>query len=120
VIRGGGYDTVVLNRAENVEFDNCTILTGTYGIRARNTAQFRFYRSGLYGNCPPWGTRRENGLNTYNNLPNRRDIARLTGHALLVTEGFQEFSVFAFPHNQNWEISYGDFTDCHDGSISAG
>jgi hypothetical protein len=19
-----------------------------------------------------------------------------------------------FPHNQNWEISYGDFTDCHD------
>lgn len=119
-VRGGGYDTVIIKYGVDVEFDNVTVHCGTYGLRARNTGPFRFHRSALYGNIPPWGTRGDNSLMTYPGRKNRRDFTRLTGHALLVTEGFAENSVYAYPHNRDWEISYSEFTDCHDGLYLGG
>jgi len=37
VIRGGGYNTVVLQFGINLDFDNVIVFGGTYCMRARNT-----------------------------------------------------------------------------------
>lgn len=134
VIRGGGYDTVVMRQASHVEFDNVTIWAGTYGLRSQGAQHIRFYRSAIHGSIPPWGFRDENGLHHYMPDPNPllarvaerigkfppRNIARLNTHALLVTEGREESSVFYFPLNRYWEICHSDFTDGHDGVYLTG
>lgn len=131
VIRGGGLDCVVLQMGIDVDFDNVTIFAGTYGIRAQSTGPFRMTHSAIHGMITPWSWRDENSLFTYTPrsydpfLPppkpaNERNICRMNTHALLVTEGFYEFEVFAYPFNHDWEISYCDFTDAHDGVYLSG
>ena len=148
VIRGGGLNTVVLKFGVDVEFDNVTILAGTYGIRASSTGPFRMLNSAIHGGIPPWGSRNENSLHTYTpqfydpfvnefeatprsdsqqrqpvvrqNPTQGRNVARLPTHALLVTEGTYEFEVFAYPRNHDWEIAHCDFTDAHDGVYLSG
>jgi hypothetical protein len=119
VIRGGGYDTVVLDQSSDIEFDNVTVWCGTYGLRATGARRLKFYRSALYGSIAPWTTRFESGFNTY---PGRtqRDITRLNTHALLVTAANPEFSVYHSPFNDDWEISYSEFTDASDGLYLGG
>ncbi|MBM4079085.1 MAG: hypothetical protein FJ278_05240 [Planctomycetes bacterium] len=131
VIRGGGFDTVTLQFGVDVEFDNVTVFCATYGLRARGTGPLRFINSALYGMIPPWASRNENGLHTYNPLyydpfipppagANQRNIARLPTHAVLVTEGSYEFEVFHYPYNHDWEISHSEFTEGHDGIYLSG
>ncbi|MBI4024255.1 MAG: hypothetical protein HY360_04690 [Verrucomicrobia bacterium] len=120
VIRGGGFDTVIMQQGIGIEFDNVTVHCGTYGLRAWNTGPFRFHNSALYGNIPPWGSRTETSLMTRSADSGARDIARLTGHALLVVEGGEESSVYAWPFNHDWEISHSEFTDGHDGIYLGG
>ncbi len=119
VIRGGGYDTVVLEACQDVEMENVFIRAGTYGMRVANTQRFRFIKSAIRGNNPPWGFRTENGLR---NRPgaNKRDLTRLTNHALLVSDTGREYSVYALPANNDWEIAESEFTDCHDGLYLGG
>ena len=157
VIRGGGYRTVHLLFGVNVEFDNCTIYAGTYGVWSKNTGPLKMTHCGVHGMCAPWATATENGLQTfspryqdpflkdtmhlylptplpepsndrfdlYSDPPHpmevaRRNIARLPTHALLVTEGGYEFETFFYPFNHDWEISYCEFTDSHDGVYPSG
>ncbi len=131
VIRGGGHNSVVLQFGVNLEFDNVTIFAGTYGLRARSTGPLRMVNSAIHGIIPPWGFRSENGLYTYTGrsydpfIPaqppaNARNIARLPTHAVLVTEGSYEFEVFYYPYNHDWDISYSEFTDGHDGVYLSG
>jgi hypothetical protein len=119
IIRGSGYDAVKIDQSSDIEFDNVTIWCGTYGLRATGTYRLKFYRSALYGSLPPWLSRAECGLQSY---PGRseRDIARLNTHALLVPEGNRESSVYAFPFNGDWEISYSEFTEGSDGVYLGG
>lgn len=119
IIRGGGYETVVVEGGEDVDFDNVTIRGGTYCMRTNNTRHLRFYRSAMYGNAPPWGFRGDGSLRARPGR-NLRDIARLTCHALWVTDTGREFSVYAFPMNDDWEIAYSEFTDSHDGLYLGG
>ncbi len=118
-IRGGGYDTVILSHASDIEFDNVLVHCGTYGLRAANTQHLKFYRSALYGNAAPWCFRTENSLRARKN-GGRRDVARLTAHALLVIETGFEHDIYAYPPNDDWEISYSAFTDSHDGIYIGG
>lgn len=118
-IRGAGYDAVVLDKAEHIEFDNVTIWCGSYGVRARATGPLKLHRCGLYGSCPPWLFRTDTSKRAYPGRPNR-DITRLNTHATLVVDNGREFEVFAHPCNDNWEISYCDFTDSHDGPYLGG
>jgi hypothetical protein len=118
-IRGGGYDTVSLDLCEDVSFDNVVIRSGTYGMRLANVVGFKFTHSAIYGNNPPWGFRNENSLR-HRKGDGFRDITRLTCHALLVPDTGREFSVYAFPPNDDWEISYSEFTDSHDGIYLGG
>ncbi len=130
VIRGGGFNTVVLQFGVDIEFDNVTIYAATYGIRSRSTGPFRMVNSAIHGGIPPWGSRNENSLHTYTPRfydpfvkepgTQTRNIARLPTHALLVTEGTYEFEVFAYPRNHDWDISHCDFTDAHDGVYLSG
>lgn len=131
VVRGGGFDSVVLNVGIDVELDNVAIYAGTYGMRVRSTGPFRMVNSAIHGSIQPWAWRDENGLYTYTPksydpfLPpptpaNERNIARLNTHALLVTEGWYEFEVFAYPFNHDWEIANCEFTDGHDGVYLSG
>src|SRR5207245_10126834 len=117
VIRGGGFNCVVLQMGIGIEFDNVTIFAGTYGLRSRSTGPFRMVDSAIHGMIPPWAWRSENGLYTYTpraydpfvpaaKPSNERNIARLNTHALLVPEGSYEFEVFYYPYNHDWEISY--------------
>lgn len=114
VIRGGGYDTMVLDQASDIEFDNVTLWCGSYGMRITGTQRLKITRSGFYGSVPPWCFRTDSSLRTY---PQRdqRDITRLGTHALLVPEAGREFSVYAYPINDDWEIAYCDFAYAHDG-----
>jgi hypothetical protein len=114
VIRGGGYDTIVLDQAGDIEFDNVTVWAGSYGLRATGTQGLKVYGCGFYGSVPPWTFRTDTSLRTYPER-NQRDITRLGTHALLVPEAGREFSVYAFPMNDDWEIAHCDFTDAHDG-----
>lgn len=131
VFRGGGQNTVVLQFGVDVTFDNVVIYAGTYGVRARSTGPLRMVNSAIRGCIPPWAFRDENSLHTYTPtaydpfLPsaetvNRRNIARLNTHAVLVTEGSYEFEVFHYPYNHDWEISHCEFTDGHDGVYLSG
>lgn len=151
VFRGGGYKTVNLLFGVGIEFENCTIFCGTYGIWSKNTGPLKMTNCGVYGNIPPWAFMAENALHTYTPryhdpflrdtvskyapppyLPRvkgnfiyqkapyaealkARNIARLNTHAVLVTEGGYEFETFFYPFNHDWEISYCEFTDGHDG-----
>jgi len=119
IIRGGGYETTVVTACSDVEFDNVTIRGGTYCMRTENTLRFRFIRSAMYGNGPPWSFRGDGSLRA---RPGRstRDIARLTCHSVWVTNTGREFSVYAFPMNDDWEIAYSEFTDSHDGPYFGG
>ena len=119
IIRGGGYETTKVTYGVDVEFDNVTIRGGTYCMRTENTGPFRFHRSAMYGNAPPWSFRGDGSLRARPGRPTR-DIARLTCHALWVTDTGREFSVYAFPMNDNWEVSYSEFTDSHDGPYLGG
>lgn len=119
VIRGGGYETVVVTYGVDVTFDNVTIRGGTYCMRTENTGPFRFYRSAMYGNAPPWTFRGDGSLRARPGR-NTRDIARLTCHALWVTNTGREFSVYAYPMNDDWEVSHSEFTDSHDGLYLGG
>ena len=133
IIRGGGYNSVFLQFGVNLEFDNVTIFCGAYGLRSIGTGPLKFTHSACYGIIPPWGFRTENALRTYtpsyydpflrefaDPIPPRRNIARLPTHAILVTEGSFEFEVFYYPHNHDWDISYSEFTEGHDGVYLSG
>lgn len=131
VVRGGGFNSVVLQMGIHLEFDNVTIFAGTYGLRSRSTGPLKMTNCGVHGIIPPWGWRSENGLYTYTPqyydpfipLPpksNARNIARLPTHAVVVTEGSYEFEVFYYPYNHDWDISHCEFTDGHDGVYLSG
>jgi len=130
VIRGGGFNTVVLQFGIDVEFDNVTVFCGTYGIRSRSTGPLKLVNSALHGMIPPWAFRNDNSLHTYTPRfydpflkepgTHTRNVARLPTHALVVTEGSYEFEVFHYPYNHDWEIKNCDFTDAHDGVYLSG
>ena len=131
VIRGGGHNAVILQQGTHLEFDNVTIWGGTYGLRCRGTGPLKMTHCAVHGIIPPWGWRSENGLYTYSprsydpfvppdKPANVRNIARLPTHAVLVTEGSYEFEVFHYPYNHDWDISYCEFTDGHDGVYLSG
>ncbi|MCA9115174.1 MAG: hypothetical protein KDA79_08805 [Planctomycetaceae bacterium] len=119
IVRGGGYDTVITDYAVDVTFDNVTIWCGTYGMRSTRTGPLKFVNSALYGNCPPWLARGDTSKRAYPGRP-FRDITRLNTHSCWVTEAGREFSVYAHPANDDWEISHSEFTDCHDGPYFGG
>ena len=110
VIRGGGFDTILIDQSSDIEFDNVTIWCGTYGVRAKGAQRLRIVRCGFYGNSPPWNTRYDAGFNSY---PGRtqRDITRYNTHAWLVPEANGEHDVYCFPFNDDWEIAWCDFGD---------
>lgn len=118
-IRGAGYDAVILDQASDVVLDNVVVWCGSYGLRATGVERFKFLNSALYGSIPPWLSRAESSLQSY---PGRseRDIARLNTHAVLVAEAGREFSVYAFPFNDHWEIAHSEFTDASDGVYLGG
>ena len=119
VIRGAGYDAVVADNASDVEFDRVTIWAGSYGFKGVGTQRLKLHESAIFGNVPPWTFRTETSLRTY---PERmqRDITRLNTHALLVADSGREFSVYAFPQNDDWEIAHSTFADGHDGVYLGG
>ncbi len=119
VVRGGGYSTVVLDHARHIEFDNVTVYCGAYGLRAARTGPFKFYRSALFGNVAPWTFRADGSKRDYPGRP-YRNISRLNTHSLIEIEAGQESSVYATPQNDDWEFSYSDFTDAHDGLYFGG
>ena len=114
VIRGGGYTTIQLEGASDIDFDNVTVWCSTYGIRAFGTDRLRFWRSALHGNVAPWTFRNDGSKRDYPGRPHR-NISRLNTHALLENDAGRESSVYAFPQNDNWEFGYSEFTDAHDG-----
>jgi hypothetical protein len=142
-IRGGGKMTVRLNTAIDIAFDRCTIYAGNYGIWAKGTGPLKMTNCGVYGMIAPWMFREENVLYSYSAkvyppfingeaTPERagstkpapaqvtRHISRMPTHAVLVTEGFNEFETFAYPFNHDWDISNCAFTEGHDGVYLSG
>jgi hypothetical protein len=119
IIRGGGYDTVVIDQSSDLEFDNVSIMAGSYGMRLTGAQRLKLHRCGFYGSVPPWTFRTDTSLRSYPGRPHR-DITRLGTHALLVPEAGREFSVYALPLNDDWEIAHCEFTAAHDGLYLGG
>lgn len=115
VIRGGGYDAVDIRHGEHIEFDNVTIYAGAYGLKARNTGPMKLHNSAIYGSVPPWSTRGETSLRERPWESKGRNLTRLNTHALIIPAAGDEYSVYYFPYNHLWEISYCEFADAHDG-----
>ncbi len=115
VVRGGGHDVVDIRYGEHIEFDNVTIYAGAYGLRAINTGPFKFHNSAIRGSVPPWSTRGESSLRERPWVKDKKDLTRLNTHALLLPASGEEYSVYYFPFNHDWEISNSEFTDAHDG-----
>lgn len=115
VVRGGGRDAVTIRHGRNIEFDNVTIYAGAYGLRARNTGPMRIVNSAIRGSVPPWSTRGETSLREYPWRIEAKNLTRLNTHALLIPAAGDEYSVYYYPYNQRWDISYSEFTDAHDG-----
>jgi hypothetical protein len=117
-IRGGGYDCVVLQGAKNLTFQSVLVRGGTTTLRSRSTGPVQVSNCGFYGNMPPWAFRSDSSQYvTPWTKPedNVREVARLTAHALLVMEGHDESDLFWHPLNHDWEISFSEFADGHDG-----
>lgn len=119
VIRGGGYNTVVLDQTHDLAFENVTIFASSYGIRAMGAQRLKLDHCALIGTVPPWSFRTDTSLRSYGGDV-RRDITRFGTHALLVQEAGREYSVFAYPINDDWEIAHCDFTGSHDGIYLGG
>ncbi len=119
VIRGGGHDTVVMDQAEDIRLENMTIWAGTYGMRMTGTQRLVMRHCGVHGICAPWTFRSDSRKRAYPGRP-ERDISRLNSHALIVIEAGKEFSVFANPNNDDWDIGYCTFSDSHDGVYIGG
>lgn len=119
VIRGGGYHTVLLDQCKDLTFDNVTIYAGTFGMKVVGTQRLRFLNSGIHGSVPPWCTRFDTSLKA-RPWAATRDITRLNTHALLVADANKEYSVYAYPFNDDWEIANSEFTDSHDGVYLGG
>ncbi|HWL51881.1 MAG TPA: hypothetical protein VNQ90_05575 [Chthoniobacteraceae bacterium] len=126
IVRGGGYNTLLMHFAVDVEFEYVTVYGGTYCIRSKNSGPVKLRHCGVYGQIPPWGYRTENCLMTFDHLyydpftqpptpRSEKNIARLPTHAVLVMEGGEESDVFYFPANHHWEVSHCEFADSHDG-----
>ena len=144
VIRGGGYVTVDLRFGIGIEFDHCTIFAGSYGIWAKNVGPLKVTNCGIHGMIAPWMFRTENVMYSYSGTTYppfvgegpvvqeragdtrerpkqiRRHISRLPTHAIMATAGGYEFETFYTPHNHDWDISYCEFTDSHDGPYISG
>lgn len=113
-IRGGGFDTVMLDQSHDVEFENVTIYASTYGVRATGMERLKLDHCGVVGSIPPWSFRSDTSLRSSNGRATR-DITRFGTHALLVQDAGREYEVFAYPINDDWEISHCEFTGSHDG-----
>lgn len=118
-ITAGGYDTVIVEQSSHIRFERVNILAGTYGLRAQGLTHFDMHDSVMLGNCPPWHFRSDNALRARPGT-NVRDLARYNTHALLVTDGAQEYSVFALPINDHWHLSHNIFAQAHDGLYLGG
>jgi hypothetical protein len=119
VVRGSGYTAVVLDHAQHVEFDNVTVWCGAYGIRAARTGPLKLTGCRFYGSVAPWTFRTDGSKRDYPGRPHR-NISRLNTHAIIELDAGRESSVYATPQNDNWEISYCEFTDAHDGVYLGG
>ncbi|HRJ73907.1 MAG TPA: hypothetical protein PLS03_16910, partial [Terrimicrobiaceae bacterium] len=126
IIRGGGYNNVLMTFGISVVFDHVTIFGGTYCLRSKGTGPFLMKNCGVFGQLPPWSYMTDNALNDAAPQfvdpfsaspagPKNRNIARLPTHALVVTEAGEESDTFYYPMNNRWEIAYSEFADGHDG-----
>lgn len=143
VFRGGGRATIDLEFGVDITFERCTIYAGNVGIESKGTGPLKMTHCGVHGMIAPWMWRTENSLYAYSGKvyppfvgeaaePERtgatktaekqvvRHISRLPTHAVLVTEGGYEFETFYHPHNHDWDISYCEFTEGHDGVYLSG
>ncbi|MEQ8786651.1 MAG: hypothetical protein RIC55_10145 [Pirellulaceae bacterium] len=115
VVRGGGYEAVDMRHGVHLELDNVTIYAAAYGLKARNTGPMKLHNSAIYGSVPPWSTRGETSLMERPWESKGRNLTRLNTHALIIPAAGDEYSVYYFPYNHLWEISYCEFADAHDG-----
>ena len=76
VIRGAGYDSVVIQQSSDIELDNLTVWAGSYGLRATGAQRLKVLGCGFYGSVPPWTFRTDTSLQSYPGRPHR-DITRL-------------------------------------------
>lgn len=125
IIRGGGHNTLMLAMAVHVDFEYVTLHGGCYPIHSKNSGPLTLKNCGVYGAIAPWMFYDENALqaaspehqDSFNPEAGQpaRNFSRLPTHALVVTEGFEESQIFAHPFNNNWDVSYCNFADSHDG-----
>jgi hypothetical protein len=97
VIRGTRSRTVNVSSSENIEFDGVTVYGGCPALFVQGTRGLRLLNSALRGVSAPWSFRsseKYRGISTY----------------LFIASGDQ-------PQNEDFEMAYCEFTDCHDGLI---
>lgn len=97
VVRGSAAPTIDIAESDHVTLDGVAIFGGSPAISIKSTAYLGIIRSTVRGLAAPWSSRaslKYRGSSPY----------------LLVADSHA-------PRSHDWDISYSDFTDSHDGLI---
>jgi hypothetical protein len=97
VVRGAAGHTVEIYNAGNIQLDGVTIYGGAPAVHIKSTSGLRLYRCAVRGLSAPWSSRASHKYRS--NAP-----------YLLVVAG-------DLPQSRDFEFSYSEFTDNHDGLI---
>jgi hypothetical protein len=111
VFRGGGDTTVLVTGSNHVEFDGVTIYTANRGMRVETTGHLKVTKSWFRGSMPPWGSR---------TVSKNRAI---DSHLFVPVGTYniqKDKRKYLSPQCHDFEISYCEFTDGHDGVYVGG
>ena len=95
-LRGGsGSPLINIYGADNINFSGVTVFGGAPGMLVKATSNLRVVHSAFRGLSAPWSSR---ASMRYRGTPSYRIITQRNK-----------------PESANWEFSYNEFTDDHDG-----
>ncbi len=100
VLRGATASTLSIANSEHIDLEAMTIYGGAPAMSVRSTNYLKLSRSSLRGLSAPWSSRAS--MKYRSNSP-----------YLFVAETAQ-------PQSHDWELSYNEFTDGHDGVVIDG
>lgn len=111
VLRGGGENTILIRKSQNVTLDNLTLYIANRGLRVETTSDLRVFRTAFRGPMPPWGSRVVSKYRTFDS------------HLFVPVGTYEirrELRKSLQPQCRDFELAYNEFTDGHDGAYVGG
>ncbi|MCH8830676.1 MAG: hypothetical protein IID45_13955, partial [Planctomycetes bacterium] len=111
VLRGSGRNTLLMRHCRHVEIDRLTLYVADVGLRVETSGHLRVHRTAFRGPSPPWGSRSASKYRAFDS------------HLFVpigTYETLREKRRSLKPQCHDFEISFCEFTDGHDGPYIGG